>query len=104
MIKIIFNLLKKNQIIIADGEIGETLMQLAKRYGITEIKGICGGNLSCATCHVVLKNHEELWKISPLEEEMLYSLPEPYPLNNSRLSCQIILNKSMNGLEVNVVN
>ncbi|OED45659.1 hypothetical protein AB836_00530 [Rickettsiales bacterium (ex Bugula neritina AB1)] len=102
--KIIFNLINKKQKIEAYGKIGETIMDLAKRYNISEIKGVCGGNLSCATCHVVLKNHKELWDKSIIEEDMLFTLSEPYPLENSRLSCQIILDKSMEGLEVMVVN
>lgn len=102
MLKIIFHLPNKT-IIEAEAIIGESLMSVAKKYNIKEIKGTCGGKLSCASCHLLIKTPNTLRERSDLEEDMLYSLAEPYPLENSRLSCQIILTKSMDGLEVTIV-
>ena len=101
MINIIFHL--NNTIIKAEGIIGESLMSLAKRYNIKEIKGSCGGKLSCASCHLLIKTPHILRERSEREEDMLYSLAEPYPLDNSRLSCQIFLTKELNNLEIIIV-
>ena len=100
MINITFHL--PNTIIKAEGTIGESLMSVAKRYNIKEIKGSCGGKLSCASCHLLIKT-PILRERSEREEDMLYSLAEPYPLDNSRLSCQIFLTKELNNLEVIIV-
>ena len=103
MIKVFFYM-PNNTVIAAEGFLGENLMALAKRYNIREIRGACGGNLSCASCHLLIKSKNILQTRSDEEEDMLYTLAEPYPLNNSRLSCQITLTKDMNNLEVQVVS
>ena len=105
MIKIYFYL-PNNQIIEAEGILGETLMNVAKRYNIKEIRGSCGGKLSCASCHLLIMNYEEhptLINKTDREEDLLYSLAEPFPLENSRLSCQIILTKDLNNLKIKIV-
>ena len=90
-------------IIEAEGFLGENLMLLAKRYNISEIRGTCGGKLSCSSCHLLIKTLNFLDNRSEREEDLLYNLAEPYPLENSRLSCQIILTKDLDGLEVEIV-
>ena len=77
--------------------VGETLME-----AIPELFGDCGGNCVCSTCHVkVLSDHglpmmEEMEKLTlDLASEVEY---------NSRLSCQIVLHPSMNGLKVRVID
>lgn len=102
MIKITF-FLPNGEIIEATAMLGESLMAVAKRYNIKEIKGTCGGKLSCASCHLLIKTPDILREKSEREDDMLYSLAEPYPLENSRLSCQIILTKHMNNLEIVIV-
>lgn len=102
MIRIIFNL-PNNIIINGEAILGESLMSVAKRYNIKEIRGNCGGKLSCASCHLLIKTPNILRERSEREEDLLYSLAEPYPLENSRLSCQIILTKDMDGMEITIV-
>ena len=102
MINIIFHLPDKT-IIKAEGIIGESLMTVAKRYNIKEIKGSCGGKLSCASCHLLIKTPNLVGERSEREEDLLYSLAEPYPLENSRLSCQVFLRKELNNLEIIIV-
>lgn len=102
MIKVIFYM-PNGEKIIGEGFLGETLMLLAKRYNIGQIRGTCGGKLSCSSCHLLIRTPNILLKRSEREEDLLYNLAEPYPLNNSRLSCQIVLNKDLDGLEVDIV-
>jgi 2Fe-2S ferredoxin len=64
------------------------------------VAALCGGMCSCATCHVLL---DEAWlerfpaKDSD-EEELLEILDHFQP--NSRLSCQLRLNESHDGLSL----
>jgi len=78
---------------------GWRVMEIIRDYGLP-IKAECGGACACATCHVYV---DEQWldKIPEMrdeEEEMLDSAFDVQ--DNSRLSCQIILNESLDGLRV----
>lgn len=78
---------------------GWRVMEIIRDYGM-QIKAECGGACSCATCHVYV---EEEWldKIPAMkndEEEMLDSAFDVR--DNSRLSCQIILDESLDGLRL----
>jgi ferredoxin, 2Fe-2S len=39
-----------------DGAVGESVMSVALRNGVPGIIGECGGNSSCATCHVWVRD------------------------------------------------
>jgi len=80
---------------------GEKLMKVAKQNGVPGIVGACGGNLQCATCHVIVPS-EHLAKLSPPEADEQLKLAETaYPREeNSRLSCQIIISDALDGLSV----
>lgn len=62
----------------------------------------CGGECSCATCHVVVDGAwwEKVGAPSDREESMLDLNPERE--TNSRLSCQIPVTDALDGLVVNV--
>uniref|UniRef100_A0A0N5AUK2 2Fe-2S ferredoxin-type domain-containing protein n=1 Tax=Syphacia muris TaxID=451379 RepID=A0A0N5AUK2_9BILA len=79
------------------GKIGDNAMFLAIRHGI-DIEGACGGSLACSTCHVYVDNesYEKLPEAKDEEDDMLDMAPLLKP--NSRLSCQIILNKQLDGM------
>jgi 2Fe-2S ferredoxin len=81
-----------------------SLMQLAQDNGIHEIKGICGGSMACATCHLYLhpdwvervtaQDNEK----SETEEDMLdmaFDVRE-----TSRLGCQVVVTSQLDGLIV----
>ena len=72
-------------------------MYLAHRYNI-EIEGACEASLACCTCHVYVDegSYNKLSQPTEEEEDMLDMAPVLKP--NSRLSCQIILNKDLNGI------
>jgi len=82
---------------------GETLMQVALGAGIAGIEAACGGNCSCATCHVVI---DPAWagKVPPVsgDENDLLDGVAAARQPNSRLSCQIKLTAELDQLVVSV--
>uniref|UniRef100_A0AC35TTD6 2Fe-2S ferredoxin-type domain-containing protein n=1 Tax=Rhabditophanes sp. KR3021 TaxID=114890 RepID=A0AC35TTD6_9BILA len=81
------------------GKVGDNVMYLAHRYGI-ELEGACEASLACSTCHVYVDDNftEKIPEPKEEEEDMLDLAPVVKP--NSRLSCQIILNKELEGLVI----
>ncbi len=77
---------------------GTTAMEAALRNGVPGIVAECGGACACATCHVYV---DDAWvdKVdapSEMEEGMLDFARDVQP--TSRLSCQITLRASLDGL------
>ncbi|XP_076383298.1 uncharacterized protein LOC117222771 isoform X2 [Megalopta genalis] len=81
------------------GKVGDNVLYLAHRYGI-EMEGACEASLACTTCHLYV-HHDYLDKLPTAEEkeEDLLDLA-PFLKENSRLGCQIILTKNLDGIEV----
>mmetsp|Transcript_22364 Transcript_22364/g.42042 ORF Transcript_22364/g.42042 Transcript_22364/m.42042 type:complete len:162 (+) Transcript_22364:93-578(+) len=69
------------------------LMTLLQSSSI-EIEGACGGELSCSTCHILLKKnvYDSLGDVEEEEEDML-DLAYGYEEGRSRLGCQICYGK-----------
>jgi 2Fe-2S ferredoxin len=81
---------------------GFTLMEAIRDEGKFELAAICGGMLSCSTCHVYV---DAAWfdKLAPKsrdERELLEESAHYQP--NSRLSCQVEIKPDMAGLKVTV--
>jgi 2Fe-2S ferredoxin len=85
-----------------DAKSGISVMEALRDNGVDELLAICGGCLSCATCHVYIESNgvEGLPEISEDENDLLDSLEERD--ERSRLSCQITLTDNMEGLKVEV--
>ena len=80
---------------------GDSVMQGATRNGIEGIVAECGGGLACATCHCIVDDAwiERVGPPSETESQMLeFSASETQP--GSRLSCQIFVDGSLDGLVV----
>lgn len=78
---------------------GWRVMEIIREYGLP-IKAECGGCCTCATCHVYV---DEKWigKIPQKRDDEEEMLDEAFDIqDNSRLSCQIILDETLDGLEV----
>lgn len=78
---------------------GLSVMEISHKHGV-DIEGACGGCLSCATCHVIVRPdwYEKLDEKTEDEEDMLdlaYDLE-----STSRLSCQILMSDELDGLVV----
>lgn len=86
-----------------DAPIGLSVMEIARKAGINDIEGACGGSLACATCHVAV--HPDWYdKVLPdggksLEEEDMLDLAFDLT-KTSRLSCQILMREDLDGLVV----
>ena len=84
-----------------DVPLGTSVMEGGVRNGVEEIVAECGGACICATCHVFVDEAylPLLDPIEPGENEMLgNTLVKRRP--NSRLSCQIQVTKSLDGMVV----
>ncbi|MEH6516757.1 MAG: 2Fe-2S iron-sulfur cluster-binding protein [Halioglobus sp.] len=66
-----------------------------------DIEAACGGCASCATCHIYIEP-EWMEKTPPRDEieEMLLQGSEYFDEQRSRLSCQIKLDSSLDGMKL----
>ena len=85
---------------VLDGEPGSTVMRTAIDNGVPGIDADCGGECSCATCHVIVADEwvDTVGRPHDMEESMLDLNPERHA--NSRLSCQIEVSDAIDGLVV----
>ncbi|XP_014478303.1 PREDICTED: adrenodoxin-like protein, mitochondrial isoform X3 [Dinoponera quadriceps] len=90
---------KRGKKYAVQGKVGDNVLYLAHKYGI-EMEGACEASLACTTCHVYV-HHDYLNKLSVPEdkEEDLLDLA-PFLRENSRLGCQIILTKELDGIQL----
>lgn len=81
---------------------GRSLMENLRAGGIEEILALCGGSRSCATCHVFVADRwlPQLTIMTEDEDDLLDSSDAREA--NSRLSCQIVMDDILDGIEVTV--
>jgi 2Fe-2S ferredoxin len=85
---------------LIDAPAGISLMEAALKNGVSGIEADCGGACSCATCHVFIGS-EWADKIPPKEDMEDAMLEFALDLRDeSRLSCQILLTDTLDGLVV----
>lgn len=85
--------------ITAEVAAGTHLMQAGLDNNVTGIVGACGGNMSCATCHVLVAPEWHDRTGPPNEvEDMTLDLTESERQDTSRLSCQIEMHARLDGL------
>jgi len=80
---------------------GEPLMQALSEADMG-VEAICGGCLSCATCHIYVDGSSrfQLQTAEEPEVELVSGLLHAQP--NSRLSCQIEVTPEIEGLEITI--
>jgi len=85
-----------------DGETGLSVMEVIRDAGIDEILALCGGNCSCATCHVHVDPDfaGQLPPMSEDENDLLDSVDSRDEY--SRLSCQIPFGPALDGMRVTI--
>ncbi|CAH2101402.1 unnamed protein product [Euphydryas editha] len=88
----------------AEGKVGDSLLDVVVNNDLDiDGYGACEGTVTCSTCHVVLKqkDFDRLPEEAGDEERDMLDLA--YGLTDtSRLGCQVILTKDLDGLEVKV--
>jgi ferredoxin, 2Fe-2S len=85
---------------VVEAEVGRSVMQAAVDNFVPGIVADCGGNCSCATCHgfVDTRWSPAIPAIQADEQSLLEGLLDNQ--NNSRLTCQIKVTPSLDGLVV----
>ena len=82
---------------------GQSLMQVAVARNVSGIAADCGGLLTCATCHVYVREPFASRLDLPTEDEMgMLAFTAAPRRPNSRLSCQIRLTQELDGLAVDL--
>ncbi len=86
-----------------NSEGGRSIMELIRRAGIDDLLAICGGCMSCATCHIYVDPafRHRLPAMTEEEDELL-SLSSRR-MEDSRLACQIPFRAELDGLRVRIV-
>lgn len=85
-----------------EGKAGWSVMENIRDAGFEDLLALCGGNCSCATCHVHV-DEEWLPALKPMgedEDDLLDTTDHRMP--NSRLSCQIEFGDDLDGLRVRI--
>lgn len=88
----------------AIGKVGDNLLDVVVNNNVDlDGFGACEGTLTCSTCHLIFSKPDyDKLPSKPSDEEM-DMLDLAYDLcDTSRLGCQVILTKDMDGLEVKV--
>jgi 2Fe-2S ferredoxin len=77
--------------------VGTTVLEAAHSNNIS-LEGACEGSLACSTCHVIVdKNFYDILKSPSEDEEDMLDLA--FGLTpTSRLGCQIIMTKELDGI------
>ena len=84
-----------------EGAVGDTMLRAAQAAGLP-LEGTCEGQMACSTCHVVIDPEwfDRLEAASDEEEDMLDLAAGVR--RTSRLSCQIVLDSTMEGLTASI--
>ena len=85
---------------LVDGEDNRTVMESIRDAGIGDLLALCGGCCSCATCHVYVDaNYADRLSSMTVDEDALLSASS-YRTARSRLSCQLRISDSLDGMAV----
>jgi 2Fe-2S ferredoxin len=81
---------------------GGSLMQALKAAGVGEVLALCGGNCSCATCHVYVEGVDRdcLPPMSREEDDLLEG--SFHRRSTSRLACQLPFGPAIDGARVTI--
>jgi 2Fe-2S ferredoxin len=85
-----------------EAENGLSVMEVIRDAGFDELLALCGGCCSCATCHVHVDPEfgDRIPAMSEDENDLLDS--SDHRDENSRLSCQLVMNDDLDGLKVRI--
>ena len=86
------------------GKVGDNLLYLAHRWRHDHpelaLEGACEASLACSTCHVIVgEGHFDMLGEASEEEEDMLDLATCLT-DTSRLGCQIVLSRELDGIEI----
>jgi 2Fe-2S ferredoxin len=86
-----------------EAEVGLSLMENLRNNDFDDLAAICGGCCSCCTCHVFV-DQKDFDRLPAMEEDEQYLLEdsEHYDSGSSRLSCQVEVDDSLDGLSITI--
>ena len=89
------------EIVCATAKEGDSLLEVAQAAGMP-LEGTCEAQMACSTCHVILPGEwfAKLPEASEDEEDLLDLAAGA--CRTSRLSCQIVLTRMLDGLSVHI--
>ncbi len=100
MPKVIF-ITNDNEKIEVEVKEGTTVLEAAHENGIP-LEGACEGSLACSTCHVIV-DESFYGKLKSAEEDEEDMLDMAFGLTpTSRLGCQIIVTKELDGITLKI--
>jgi 2Fe-2S ferredoxin len=100
MPKVIF-ITNDNEKIEVEVKEGTTVLEAAHENGIP-LEGACEGSLACSTCHVIV-DEAFYGKLKSAEEDEEDMLDMAFGLTpTSRLGCQIIVTKELDGITLKI--
>ena len=88
--------------VAVEADTGISVMENIRNAGISELEALCGGCLSCATCHVYVDESFTGRLPAPREDEVAMLNVSENRQPNSRLSCQIIFTDDFDGLAISI--
>ncbi|MFK7968595.1 MAG: ferredoxin family 2Fe-2S iron-sulfur cluster binding protein [Rickettsiaceae bacterium] len=96
-VKVIF--IENDKEMEVEALVGLSVLEVAHHNNI-DLEGACEGSLACATCHIILEEniYNTIEQPTEAEEDMLdlaFGLT-----HTSRLGCQIILTKELDGIRI----
>ena len=97
MVKVTF-IVEDGKEVEIDAPEGLSVLEIAHQNNI-DLEGACEGSLACSTCHVIVEDgyYDKLPPAEEAEEDMLdlaFGLTQ-----TSRLGCQIIVSKDIDGIK-----
>ncbi|CAK7244538.1 MAG: mitochondrial matrix iron-sulfur protein [Sporothrix thermara] len=79
---------------------GDNLLDIAQAHDL-EMEGACGGSCACSTCHVIVEDEAFFDKMNEPDDDENDMLDLAFGLTEtSRLGCQVIMTKELDGLVV----
>lgn len=79
---------------------GDNLLDIAQANDL-EMEGACGGSCACSTCHVIVSDQDYYDKLPEPDDDENDMLDLAFGLTEtSRLGCQVIMKKELDGLKV----
>ncbi|KAL2863501.1 ferredoxin family 2Fe-2S iron-sulfur cluster binding protein [Aspergillus lucknowensis] len=79
---------------------GDNLLDIAQANDL-EMEGACGGSCACSTCHVIVEDPDMFDKMEEPSDDENDMLDLAFGLTEtSRLGCQVVMNKDLDGLVV----